>query len=47
MASWKVWNFYENYITLVCLEKKLIDNILLTMHAIVPKVAEYLFSCNN
>ncbi len=24
----KSWNFYENYITLFCLEKKLFDNII-------------------
>jgi hypothetical protein len=28
MSGWKVWNFYENYITLFCLEKnKLFDKI--------------------
>jgi hypothetical protein len=38
----KSLEIYENYITLLCLEKKIIDNIILTqtMHGILPKDIE-------
>jgi hypothetical protein len=32
--------FYENYITLFCLGKKLFDHTILTMHGILPKLIE-------
>jgi hypothetical protein len=38
----KSLEFYKTYITLVCLEKKLFDNIILTMHGILPIVVKFI-----
>jgi hypothetical protein len=44
----KSLEIYENYITLFCLEKnKLFDNIIRTMHGILPKVVELTIQCKQ